>query len=132
MHTISGPYFDYPLGAVVGTRIGFLPHPQHVGILAPHPVWGRTVISFKPWGKVEEPPHLFTAWKPFDSVSYPGSLPWQRVVQRARDAVPMRPYNLIRFNCDHFVRFCHGVRIESPQVRAFGALVLRLLCAAAA
>lgn len=124
MHVLHSHYLRGRLGAIVGTRIGPLPLPQHVGILAPHPVWGRSVISFKPAGIVEEPAFLFAAGRPFDSISYPGPLPWQLVVQRARVAIATRPYDLINFNCDYFVRHCHGLRLESPQVNAIALLAV--------
>jgi hypothetical protein len=117
-------YFNYRLGAIVGKRIGPLPLPQHVGILAPHPIWGRSVISFGPNGIVEEPAWQFAGGGPFDSISYPGEWPWQIVVQRARQAIATRPYGALDFNCDHFVRHCHGRKLESPQVNVIALLAV--------
>lgn len=122
MQALQDSYFNHQLGAIVGSRIGLLPLPQHVGILVPHPVWGRSVISFGPKGVVEEPAYQFAAGRPFDSVSYPGNLPWQFVIQRAREAIVKRPYDPINFNCDYFVRYCHRVKLESPQVVAIAVI----------
>lgn len=124
MQALQSYYWKQPLGAIVGTRLGPFPLPQHVGILAPHAVWGRSVISFKPRGKVEEPVHQFANGRPFDSVSCPTNLSWQLVIQRARDAVPTKPYDLLNFNCDYFVRHCHGLKLESPQVGAIAVLTV--------
>ncbi len=124
MQPLQTHYFSHRLGVIVGSRIGLLPLPQHVGILAPHPTWGRSVISFKPDGIVEEPAHQFAAGRPFDSASYPSNLPWEVVVQRARHAIAIQQYYLINFNCDYFVRHCHGMKLGSPQVTAIGVSAL--------
>jgi hypothetical protein len=120
----QGNYFNYRLGAIVGKRIGALPLPQHVGILAPHPTWGRSVISFGPEGVIEEPAWQFAEGGRFDSISYPGRLPWQIVVRRARQAIATAPYDTMDFNCDYFVRYCHGVKLGSPQVNAIALLAV--------
>jgi hypothetical protein len=122
MQPIHGNCFNRKLGAIVGKRLGPLPLPQHVGILAPHPFWGHSVISFGPRGIIEEPAWQFAKGEPFDSISYPSHLPWQIVVQRAREAATVRPYSSIDFNCDYFVRYCHGLKLESPQVNAIALL----------
>ncbi len=124
MHPVQAQYFHHPLGSIVGKRLGPLHLPQHVGILVPHPIWGRAVISFRPNGIVVEPAHQFASGRPFDSVSYPSQLPWQIVVQCAQQAVANRPYDLINFNCDYFVRHCHGLKLESPQVATIAVLAV--------
>jgi len=123
------------LGSVVGVRLGPLLVPQHVGILAPHPQWNFSVISFGPEGIIEEPVWQFADGRPFDSVSYPSMLPWQVVVRRAREAFAVRPYDAIDFNCDYLVQYCHGLPLESPQVKTItfvAVLGLGLALAAAA
>lgn len=51
------------------------------------------------------------------------------VLIRARSAIGSR-YNLLTFNCDHFIRWVFGLRPESPQLKAWAALGL-FACTAA-
>src|SRR5258708_38087806 len=46
--------------------------------------------------------------------NYLGTLPPWRVLARARE-IAGRPYNAATWNCEHFVRYCHGLQPESPQ-----------------
>ena len=113
-------------GAVVGVNRGLY---QHVGILVPHPVWALAVISFTPRGLIQQPVQEFTSGKFFDSCAYPSDTPWQEVVWRAQMAVAQRPYHWRKFNCDHFVRYCHGMKMESPQADAATAVIGLAVCA---
>ena len=108
------------LGAVVGVNRGLY---HHVGILVLNPARGLAVISFKPEGIVQQPVQEFTLGKPFDSCTYPSNTPWQEVVWRAQMAVAQRPYHWRKFNCDYFVRYCHGLKMESPQAEAATVIV---------
>lgn len=111
-------YYRTPLGSKVGTRLWQFDFPEHVGILVPDGLYGleRAVISFTREGIIRQPVGEFAKGEHFSSVSYPGPLPWQVVVQRAEWAMTNRPYNFINFNCDYFVSYCHGVKQESKQV----------------
>jgi hypothetical protein len=108
------------LGSIVGVNRGLY---QHVGILVLHPMWGLAVISFTPGGIIQQPVQEFTLGKPFDSCAYPSNTPWPEVVWRAQMAVAQRPYHWWKFNCDYFVRYCHGLKMESPQVEAATTMV---------
>lgn len=45
------------------------------------------------------------------------------VLMRARSAIGT-PYDLFKFNCDHFVRWACGLKPESPQLRTWIGLGL--------
>ena len=117
-------YYSTDLGSLVGTPLnGFW---QHVGILVPDDQFGfrRSVISRTQKGLIRQPVEEFAGGKYFSSVDYPGDLPWWMVVERAELAVVNRPYHATDSNCDHFVRYCHGVKEESPQAAATVVLAL--------
>lgn len=40
----------------------------------------------------------------------------ENAVNRAMQYIGM-PYNLLRSNCEHFARLCHGLENESPQIQ---------------
>lgn len=109
-----------PPGTAVYVRCGLY---DHVGIVTDRrgeaPPHAPFVISnSKRQGCVREEP-----WADFagdDSVvqeTYPGTLPPDEVVRRARALVGRR-YELLRFNCEHFVCEAHGVPAHSPQLAA--------------
>lgn len=52
---------------------------------------------------------------------YPGTLQPSEVMQRA-SRKRGHVYSLLGFNCEHFVRYAHGLRIESPQLRKWTVL----------
>ena len=39
-------------------------------------------------------------------------------LEKAKSFIGM-PYNLIKSNCEHFVRLCHGLEIESTQIQKY-------------
>lgn len=39
-------------------------------------------------------------------------------LEKAKRYIGM-PYNLIKSNCEHFVRLCHGLEIESKQIQKY-------------
>lgn len=59
-----------------------------------------------------------------------GRLAGQTVVRRARSRLG-EPYSLFSDNCEHFVRWAHGLTEESPQLQV-GVAVGGLLAAVAA
>jgi len=117
-------YYSYPLGSIVAVDRGLY---HHVGILAPHAVWGLSVIGFDQAGVTERPVWEFAQGKPFASCTYPSDFAWEMVVWRARTAQPNGRYHWRTFNCDYFVRYCHGLKMESPQANAAVAVGL-LVC----
>lgn len=90
---------------------------DHVGLLSDRLIQGeRSVLSFSAAadGLVEEPYSAFSAGRPVFSDGYLGHLPPEVVLQRARSKFG-QVYSWTQFNCEHLVRYAHGVRVESPQ-----------------
>ncbi|MCB2102027.1 MAG: hypothetical protein KDE22_14215 [Rhodobacterales bacterium] len=104
-------------GTVVAARFGFY---KHVGIVSDR--WDRdgpmVISNSKRSGHgAEEGMRLFAAGTPVRIVGFPGTLPPDEVLARAR-AVMTRPYDLLTWNCEHFIRHAHGLPRYSPQMRA--------------
>lgn len=106
------PVIEPPFaGDVVSVPFG--PY-RHVGIFT-----GMSVISNSAWaqGVVEETLEEFVDGRECQIDGYLGALHPAEVLLRAR-AAPRRPYHLFTWNCEHFVRYCHGVEETSPQLGA--------------
>lgn len=101
-------------------RIGY----RHFGIVTDKYVNGLpTVISNAgDHGKVVEQPlaEFHGKWD-LKIEGYWGSLPYQEVLARGRGQVGSI-YSLFTWNCEHFVRFAHGIKPESPQLAAIAAV----------
>ena len=84
-----------------------------------------TVISNTgKYGKViEESLEQFQEQGDLKVEGYWGSLNHQDVLRRAREKLGSR-YFLLNWNCEHFVRFVHGLKPESPQVALVGVMVI--------
>jgi hypothetical protein len=85
------------------------------------------VISTSPGtnGVAEIPCWQFSSRQLVRVHGYLGELPPEEVMGRARSLIGMR-YDVGSANCEHFVRWCHGLEPESPTVRTWltvGALV---------
>lgn len=115
-------------GTVVSVLV-FTPWPvRHMGIVTGRRIGGRpTVISnSKKVGQVAE-----ESWQDFAGggavrvEGYPGRHHHSVVLARAFSRLG-HPWRLADSNCEHFVRWAHGVPAESPQVR-FGAATALLL-----
>ena len=70
---------------------------------------------------VEEPLSQFANGKNPRIVNYPGTLPPQIVLARARSYL-YSEYRLFSWNCEHFVRYAHGLKMTSPQISRAVAL----------
>jgi hypothetical protein len=104
-------------GSIVAVRQGPV---THVGIVTE---W-QTVISSKPQkGIHEETMADFSGGLAVECQGYPGSLPAAVVIYRARSRIGEQ-WNLVKWNCEHFVRYAHGVEEKSPQLQVFGKMVL--------
>jgi hypothetical protein len=115
----------YPPGAVVSVWRGFY---HHVALLAEAPPgFERRVISLNPGPPGtqlrEETVSEFARGKEVVVRSTPRVLHPHWVLARARSG-QHPPYSWLEFNCDHFVRFAHGVPVESPQLQAWVAVGL--------
>ena len=97
---------------------------EHFGILAETNYnRSRTVVSGSlRYGRViEEPLREFAKGTPIRIVGYPSALPNWLVMQRARSVLETE-YLLLTWNCEHVVRFAHGLRLSSPQILSFLAI----------
>lgn len=111
-----------PAGTVIRVNTGGY---RHVGLLGDRFMNGeRSVLSFSAEAKgfVEEPFSVFSGGRPVVCDGYLGELPSWVVMQRARERAD-QPYSLFNFNCEHFVRYAHGVPMESPQLQQVGAVL---------
>ena len=105
----------HPPGTVVRVNQGFY---DHVAILGEYRTYGdRNVLAFSAQsrGFIEHPFSDFAGGRAVTVDGYLGNLPAEVVLHRAR-SMQGREYSLIAFNCEHFVRYAHGVEITSPQV----------------
>lgn len=102
---------------------------RHFGVTTDQYINGLpTVISNTgKYGKViEESLEQFQEQGDLKIEGYWGLLPPQDVLRRAREKIGTR-YLLLNWNCEHFVRFVHGLKLESPQVAAVAALCMVML-----
>lgn len=103
-----GPFKHY--GIVSGRAIGGMPH---------------VISNSRRKGAVaEEPVSVFSGGKSIKVHGRLGELSPSAVVSRARSQLG-KTYNLLRWNCEHFVRWAYGIKVESPQLQR--TLVLGLL-----
>lgn len=105
-----------PTGTVIRVSHGWY---DHVGLIGERPIMGeRSVMAFSAQfgGLVEQPYSAFANGHVVTIDGYLGVLPQETVMQRAR-LKQRQAYSWTNFNCEHFVRYAHGVPIESPQLR---------------
>jgi hypothetical protein len=83
-------------------------------------------------GPAEESWTRFTEGQPHERAYYPSKLPPDQVLYNAYGMFGTR-YNLVSWNCEHFVNACHGLRPTSRQVTglALAAVVGGIALAAA-
>ena len=111
-----------PAGAVIRVDNGVY---SHVGLLGDRFINGeRSVLSFSAEanGFIEEPFSAFSHGRPVVCDGYFGNLPPMIVMWRARLKAG-HLYSWLDFNCEHFVRYAHGVPVESPQLQQVGAVL---------
>jgi hypothetical protein len=97
-------------GNVVAISAGFV---THMGIVTAH---GTVLTNSSRYGCVcEQSTKAFAAGRPLRMIGYLGNLEPAEVVRRAKSQIGRR-YKLFSFNCEHFVRWAHGLRPESGQV----------------
>ncbi len=123
--------WNHPPGTVVRVSNGLY---DHVGMLGDRLINGeRSVLAFsaRAGGFEELALSSFAGGRVVTLGGYPGNLPPKLVMQRAREKRG-EAYSWLTFNCEHFVRFAHGVAVESQQLRKWAFLVgaLSLLSAA--
>lgn len=103
-------------GSVI--RVGCALH-DHVAFLGDGVVDGeRSVLSFSAQtaGPAELSMSAFAASRTVTVDGYLGGSTPEAVMPRAR-AKREQSYSWTEFNCEHFVRYAHGVPLESPQLQ---------------
>jgi len=114
-----------PAGTVVAVSRGLY---KHVGLLT-EPVVNqeRHVISLNPGGPrrqvIEEPISVFARGQSVQVVPMDSALPNWSVLARARSRQHPH-YSWVTFNCEHFVRFALGHKLESPQLAIWAIIGL--------
>ncbi len=110
-------------GTVVAVSVGPV---DHVGILTDRQIDGLpTVISnsLRAAGVAEESLLTFGSGKQVRVIGFPGNLSPREVLQRARSRIG-KPWSLLKWNCEHFVHWAHGLKPTSPQLAVAVALAL--------
>lgn len=112
-------------GTILSTsRLGY----RHFGISTDRYVneWPIVISNSGSHGKVvEESLEQFKEQGDIKVEGYWGALPPHEVLARARAKLGSH-YFLFNWNCEHFVRFAHGLEPKSPQIA-----LLAILCVGA-
>ena len=110
-------------GTVVSMMVGPI---EHFGIVSDQLIGGvpHIISNSKRTGLVcEEPVSIFANGQNLKTYDFSGTLNPSAVVSRARTKIGSA-YDLIGWNCEHFIRWALGMKVESPQLR--GAAILGL------
>ncbi len=130
----ASPIFSLATGTVIRVSHGAY---DHIGMLADYWHHGERMVialSEAAGGLVEQPFSSFACGRSVTVDGYLGRLPPAMVMHRARSKRG-QTYSWTGFNCEHLVRFAHGVPVESPQLKQWaflGLLSLVMLSAARA
>lgn len=107
---------------------------RHKGVVSDRWYHGKPMVisnSARAGGIAEEPWDMFTSGQLWTDEGHPGNLHPAEVLQRARSARRTQ-YNLLEWNCENFVAYCHGLPPNSPQLAAVALLTLAGIALAAA
>ena len=102
-------------GTIVAVNFGLY---EHVGIVTDQFHDGMPMVisnSYRKGGVFEEPWNDFTCHQEVIVRDYPGRLSADSVLIRARSRIGSR-WNLLHWNCEHFVFWAHGLKAHSPQL----------------
>lgn len=130
------PLLTVPAGTVIST-ITFHGLASHTGIVSDtvDPETGEPMVihNRRVHGTVEEPISKFCKNNEYLIEGYPGHMPAEIVVARARTKLG-QPWNLFEWNCEDFVNYAHGLRGMPTQVKTWtfvfaliGVLMLALI-----
>jgi len=113
-------------GTVIAIRYAMYKHFAIVSDRISHGMPKLISLSYRTKGIHEEPWHVVAGKRRIETSLIKGSYPKEVVLSRARDCMNKNiKYELLTFNCEHFVRYAHGLPVESIQVkRAFYGAVL--------
>ena len=88
-------------------------------------------LSYRTGTVQEEPWHVVVSDNVIEKSTIAGNKPSKSVLSRARACILLEiQYDLLTFNCEHFVRYAHGLSIESMQVKntMYGAVLGAASC----
>ncbi|MGH1537604.1 MAG: lecithin retinol acyltransferase family protein [Gammaproteobacteria bacterium] len=88
-------------------------------------------LSYRTNGVEEEPWSTVVSSHAIEKSSIQGDYPTEIVLSRARSCIIRDiKYELLNFNCEHFVRYAHGLPLKSVQVRQtlYGAAIGAASC----
>ena len=111
----------HPAGLVIRVRHAWYDHVAMLGDGALSQERSVVAFSAQAGGFIEQPFSEFALGQKVNVEGYLGSLPPAVVMQRAR-MKRRQPYSWMSFNCEHFVRYAHGVELESPQLHQWAFL----------
>lgn len=103
-------------GTIVSVGVGPL---THFGIISDYgdPKFPYVISCSRRTGQVsEETAADFANGGDIKVHGYPSQLEPHQVIQRARRKLGTR-YDLFKWNCEHFVRWAHNLKLESPQLQ---------------
>lgn len=113
-------------GTIVQIDFGFYQHP---GIVSDRTMNSMPMVisnSFRKRGVFEEPWEDFTNGKEVEIKGYPGNLSPHEVLNRARSKIGTR-WNIFFWNCEHFIRWSHGLKSRSPQIRNYAIYTVAIV-----
>jgi len=74
-------------------------------------------LSYRTGGVQEEPWESVVGNQDIEVSPIQGKLTTEQILSRARSCIGRKiKYHLFTFNCEHFVRYAHGLPVESVQV----------------
>lgn len=113
---MNPPLQHVSAGDVIRIRCGLY---DHVALVSDRLMGGEIAlisISAQPGHVFEQRFSELVGNRSWKNEGYPGALPPSVVLHRARQ-MAHRPYSLTSWNCEHFVRWAHGLPAESPQLQ---------------
>lgn len=114
-------------GDVVSIQLGII---EHFGVVSDKYINGVPCIisnSHKKGMVVEESIQEFANGRAITVHQYSGSLNPIQIISRARSRLG-ESYNLIKWNCEHFIRWATGLEPKSPQVRRATLMTIAIMC----
>lgn len=118
-------------GSVVSIRYPLYKHFAIVSDCSTNGKPNLISLSYRTAGVLEEPWDIVVGNRPYECSQIIGVDSADVVLKRARSYIDTEiNYNLLTFNCEHFVRLTHGLPMQSKQVQKtiYGAVVGATAC----
>ncbi len=117
----------YVLGRIVAIKIGPVEHFAVTSLQPPYNEPALISLSRRRGAVTEEPWNEVIGTRPWRyATELEGSLAPHQILARARSKVGAHGYSLLERNCEHFVRWAAGLKVESKQVNT--AYFVGILC----